>query len=190
MHDVPTSNASSATNNLDLDALGRMVAAINAHPTQAKVQFLVKTKWTGQTRSESTVDSYVIGGKRVDRRFKIVADEPVELLGSNLAPNPQELLMSAINACMMVGYVAQATVRGITLDALDIEMNGELDLRGFLGLDEDTPPGYRDLRFKVRMRGNATPEQCEEIHQAVMRTSPNYFNMTRPIPMHGSCELV
>src|ERR1700761_4214343 len=114
-------------NNLDLKALGEMVQAIQADPARAMVQFRAKTAWTGQTRSESTVDSYVLGGKRIARRFKIVADEPLELLGSDTAPNPQELLMSAVNACMTVGYVANAALRGIELETLEIEMHGELD---------------------------------------------------------------
>ena len=177
------------TNGLDLDVLGTVVEAVQADPAQALVQFRVQTRWTGQTRSESTVDSYVLGGERIERRFKIVADEPIELLGANTAPNPQELLMSAVNACMTVGYVANASLRGITLEALEIEMQGELDLRGFLGLSDDVPPGYRRLDYVVRMKGDGTAAQYEEIHQAVMKTSPNYFNMARPIRMNGTLSV-
>ena len=112
-------------NNLDLKALSAMVRAIQADPAQAMVQFRAKTAWTGQTRSETTIDSYVLGGRRIPRRFKVVADEPPELLGSDTAPNPQELLMSAVNACMTVGYVANAALLGIELETLEIEMHGE-----------------------------------------------------------------
>ncbi|MGC7358423.1 OsmC family protein, partial [Mycobacteroides abscessus subsp. massiliense] len=63
------------------------------------------------------------------------ADEPPELLGGNTAPNPQELLMAALNACMSVGYAAVAATMGVTVRSLEIETTGELDLRGFLGLD-------------------------------------------------------
>lgn len=97
--------------------------------------------------------------------------------------------MSAVNACMVVGYVAQASVRGITLESCRIETNGELDLRGFLGLADDVPPGYRQLNYAVRIKGDGTPEQFQEIHQAVMQTSPNYFNMARPIRMNGVLHL-
>jgi uncharacterized OsmC-like protein len=176
-------------NDLDLDALDQVVEAIGRDPAAAMVAFRVTTDWGGQTRSRSTVESYRIGGNEVPRRFTIEADEPVELLGSNRAPNPQELLMSALNACMMVGYVAQAAVRGITLDACRIETSGELDLRGFLGLDDEVPPGYRQLNYTVHIKGNGTPEQYAEIHQAVMKTSPNYFNMARPIRMNGTLSL-
>lgn len=184
MQDVLT--ARPPVNGIDLEALEDTVEAIGRDPAQALVQFRVKTEWAGQTRSESTVESYVIGGEEVPRRFRIAADEPVELLGTNTAPNPQELLMSAVNACMMVGYVANAAIRGITLESCRIETHGELDLRGFLGLDDLVPPGYRRLHYTVTMEGDGTREQFEEIHAAVQATSPNYFNMARPIEMVGT----
>lgn len=180
---------SSCVNGIDVGALGGVVAAIGADPSKAMVEFRVKTAWTGQTRSESEVESYVIGGERVARRFKIAADEPCELLGTNGAPNPQELLMAAMNACMTVGYVAGAAVRGITLEKLEIETHGELDLRGFLGLSDEVPPGYRRLDYHVRIAGDGTPAQFQEIHENVMRTSPNYFNLARSIDVHGTLEL-
>ena len=172
-------------NDLDLDALAEKVEAINADASKALVSFRVTSRWTGQCRSEATVEAITLGGERIERDFTIVADEPEELLGANSAPNPQELLMSAVNACMMVGYVAGAALKGIELESLEIETHGELDLRGFLGLSNDVPPGYRHLDYDVRIKGNGTPEQFEEIHETVMATSPNYFNMSRPVKMNG-----
>ena len=109
---------------------------------KAIVGFDVTTRWTGQTRSESTVDGFTLAGERISRSHKIVADEPCELLGSDSAPNPQELLMAAFNACIMVGYVAGASLKGINLESLEIETRGQLDLRGFLGLSDAVAPGY------------------------------------------------
>ena len=176
-------------NGLDLTALGEVVEAIQDDPSQAKVSFNVTTRWTGQTRSESTVDGFTIAGNRVARSHKIVADEPNELLGADSAPNPQELLMAAVNACMTVGYVAGAATHGITLEKLEIATRGTLDLRGFLGLDDAVPPGYEAIDYDVRIAGNGTPEQFEEIHAGVMATSPNYDNIARAIRMNGRLEL-
>lgn len=172
-------------NGIDLTALDDTVAAIEADADVGVVEFRVRTDWAGQTRSTSTVESLTLGGQEIPRSFTIAADEPLELLGSNQAPNPQELLMSAVNACMMVGYVAQAALRGITLTACRIETKGELDLRGFLGLDNAVPPGYRRIEYVVTLDGDGDRQQFEEIHRAVMATSPNYFNMARPIEMAG-----
>ena len=162
----------SRVNGLDLNALGEVVEGIQDDAGKAKVTFDVTTRWQGQTRSH-----------------KIVADEPCELLGSDGAANPQELLMAAVNACMTVGYVAGAALRGITLEKLEIRTSGSLDLRGFLGLDDKVPPGYEAIDYRVTIAGNGTPEQFEEIHQTVMKTSPNYFNINRPIRMNGVLQI-
>ena len=176
-------------NGLDLTALCTVVDAIEQDASRAKVAFDVTTRWAGQTRSETVVEGYTIGGQRVTRSHKIVADEPTELLGSDSAPNPQELLMAAFNACITVGYVAGASLQGITLDSLEIRTRGELDLRGFLGLSEDVPAGYEQIDYEVRIKGDGTPEQFEQIHQNVLKTSPNYFNISRPIRVNATLSV-
>jgi uncharacterized OsmC-like protein len=186
MTDLMTRNI---VNGIDVDALGDVVATIQQDASKAMVRFSVATRWNGQTGSTSKVTGYDISGEHVAREFEIVADEPFELLGENKAPNPQELLMSAVNACMTVGYVAGAAIRGVTLTSLEIETTGQLDLRGFLGLDDAVAPGYEQVDYVVRIAGNGTPEQFEAIHQTVMKTSPNYFNMARPIRMNGRLQV-
>jgi len=179
----------SRVNGIDTAALGRTVAAIENDPSLAVVGFDVTTRWTGQTRSESTVEAYRLAGERVPRRHKIVADEPWELLGADSAPNPQELLMAAFNACIIVGYVAGAAVRGIRLDTLEIKTKGELDLRGFLGLSDHVAAGYEKIEYEVKIKGDGSPSDFEEIHQNVIRTSPNYFNISRPVRVSGTLNI-
>ena len=176
-------------NGLDLEALGEVVEAINEDAGQALVGFDVTTRWTGQTRSETTVDGFTMAGKRITRTHKIVADEPCELLGADSAPNPQELLMAAFNACIMVGYVAGSSLKGIKLDSVEIKTRGQLDLRGFLGLSDAVAPGYEAIDYQVRIKGDGSREDFEDIHQTVMKTSPNYFNLSRPVRMNGTLHV-
>jgi uncharacterized OsmC-like protein len=176
-------------NGLDLDALGEVVEAIEADAGKAIVGFDVTTRWTGQTRSETIVDGFTMAGERITRSHKIIADEPGELLGADSAPNPQELLMAAFNACIMVGYVAGSSLKGITLDSVEIKTRGELDLRGFLGLSEEVAPGYESIAYEVNIKGDGTAEQFAEIHETVMKTSPNYFNISRPIRVEGTLKV-
>jgi uncharacterized OsmC-like protein len=168
-------------NGLDVVALAEVMHEIGQDPAKGQVEFRVRSEWRGQTRSRATVESYTIGGQVVHRNFTIDADEPFELLGRNTAPNPQELLMTALNACITVGYVAGASMKGIALEKVEIETKGALDLRGFLGLDASVPPGYETIHYVVRIKGDGTPEQFQEIHETVARTSPNYFNISRPV---------
>jgi hypothetical protein len=72
---------------------------------------------------------------------------------------------------------------------LKIETDGELDLRGFLGIDPDARPGYESIRSTVRIKDNGTPEQFREIHETVIKTSPNYFNVSRPIRIDAALEV-
>ena len=176
-------------NGLDLQALGEMVDAIGRDPRKASATFQVTSRWMGQTRSEAIVEGFDLGGERITRSHRIVADEPCQLLGSVGAPYPQELLMAAFNACIMVGYVAGASLKGITLESVEIRTRGELDLRGFLGLDDSVPPGYETIDYEVRIKGDGSKADFEEIHCTVMKTSPNYFNMSRPIKMNGSLRV-
>jgi len=176
-------------NGLDLDALNDVVRDVERDPRKGLVSFHVRSVWRGQTKSRSTVESYTIDGQEVRRHFDIDVDEPHELLGQNTAPNPQEMLMTALNACITVGYVAEASVKGITLEKVEVETAGELDLRGFLGIDPDVRPGYESLRYTVRLKGDGTHEQFREIHENVIRTSPNYFNVSRPIRIDAKLEV-
>jgi uncharacterized OsmC-like protein len=177
---------SKPVNGLDLAALSHVVETVEKDPAKARVGFDVTTRWAGQTRTETTVEGVTVGGQHIARSHVIAADEPTGLLGGDSAPNPQELLMAALNACITVGYVAGASLRGITLESLEIRTRGELDLRGFLGLSDDVPPGYEALDYEVRIKGNGTREQFEEIHQTVLKTSPNYFNISNPIRVNAT----
>ena len=176
-------------NGIDLAALGEVVDAIEKDSSLAKAGFEVTTHWAGQTRSETMIEGFTLGGQRHQRQHRILADEPCELLGTDSAPNPQELLMAAVNACMMVGYVAGAATKGIRLDSVEIRTRGTLDLRGFLGISDDVAPGYESIDYDVIIDGDGSRDQFEEIHQTVMKTSPNYFNMSRPVRMNGTLHI-
>jgi len=170
-------------NGINVDDLFALIDGVKNDPAKGKTQWRVATTWQGQTRSRAEVEGFGIGGDEVPRHFTIDIDEPCELGGSNRFANPQEHLIAALNACIMVGYVAQCAVRGITLENLAIETEGEIDLRGFLGIDPAVTRGYDNLRYKVRIKGNGTKEQFAEIHEAVIATSPNFYNLSRPVAL-------
>jgi uncharacterized OsmC-like protein len=131
-------------NGINVDDLFALIDGGRRDAKKGQTNWRVTTTWQGQTRSRAQVQGFEIGGERVPRRFSIEIDEPCELGGSNRFANPQEHLLAALNACMTVGYVAQCTVRGITLESLEIETDGEIDLRGFLGIDPAVPAGYEE----------------------------------------------
>jgi uncharacterized OsmC-like protein len=172
-------------NGIDTDALKQVMAEVAEDPSKGKVKFHVTTSWQGTTRSETRVESYELGGQKIKRDFSLTIDEPEELLGENTAPNPQEVLMAAFNACVLNTYVIASAMKGIRLEKVEMETGGELDLRGFLALDEAIKPGYDEIRYTVRLKGNGTREQFEEVHKAVVATSPNYWNIANKIKVRS-----
>ena len=181
---APTKTAvPTVINGINVDDLLALIDGVKREPEKGKTNWHVVTTWQGQARSRAEIGSYGLGGKELPRRFSIDIDEPRELGGSNNFANPQEHLIAALNACMTVGYVALCAVRGITLESLAIETDGDIDLRGFLGIDPAVPPGYETLRYTVRIKGSGTKEQFAEVHEAVMATSPNFYNLSRAVAL-------
>ena len=181
---APTKSAApGVVNGINVLDLFALIDDVKREPAKGKTNWHVITTWQGRTRSRAEIESYELSGQKVPRRFSIDIDEPRELGGSNGFANPQEHLIAALNACMTVGYVAQCAMRGITLKHLEIETEGEIDLRGFLGIDPTVPPGYKSLSYTVRLRGDGTQKQFAEIHAAVMATSPNVYNIANAVAL-------
>lgn len=177
-------------NGLNVDDVKALIGAVEDDAAAGATKWKVKTEWQGRTHNRSTVESFHIGGEEVKRSFTLDIDEPEQLGGANKFANPQEYLLAALNSCMMVGYVALCSLNGIRIDSLEIETTGDIDLRGFLGLSDKVAPGYDSLNYTVRIAGDATPEKFAEIHQAVMKTSPNFHNIARPVKLNDRLQIV
>src|SRR5690348_6815764 len=105
--------ASSNINGIDTQAIIDTVEAIKQDASKAQTHWEVTTFWKGGTRSDTKVKQCVIGGEKIHRDFTIKIDEPLQLCGTDSFANPQEYLMAALNACMVVGYSANCALEGI-----------------------------------------------------------------------------
>jgi uncharacterized OsmC-like protein len=170
-------------NGINVTQLRTAIDHVRREPAAAQTRFAVKTDWVGGGVSRTRVSGFEMGGQWIEREFEFFVDEPYELCGSNTHPNPQEYLLGALNACMAMGYVAGAALYGVELQSLQIETEGNIDLRGFLGVSKTVPAGYDELRYTVRIKGNGTEEQMRKIHEMVVATSPNRFNISQPIEL-------
>jgi len=181
VQDDSSLSSNSVVNGINTDAVHALIESVGANPAQGMTHWQVASTWQGGTHSRARVDSFAIGGTSVPRRFSMDIDEPVELGGGNAYANPQEYLLAALNACMMVGYTALCALQGIALQKLEIATEGDIDLRGFFGLDPSIAPGYRELRTRVVIKGDGTEAQFQRIHELVLATSPNFYNITHAI---------
>jgi uncharacterized OsmC-like protein len=180
---MATATTTKIVNGIDVEALQGTIHAVSADPAPGMTTWRVATRWLGGTRSDTHVDHYEIGGQRIDKDWTIKVDEPLEIGGTNQYANPQEYLLAAMNACMMVGYVAVSSLLGVELESVRIETQGEIDLRGFLGVDKKVAPGYETLKQTVYIKGNGTPEQFRKIHEMAWATSPNRHNITTAVAL-------
>lgn len=168
--DAPTTGH---LNDVDIDAVVGLAGKIASEPEVAATTWRANVVWSGGFTSQATIRDFA----------PIASDEPVGLGGSDTAPNPVEQLLAALGNCLAVGYAANATGLGIEIDDLSIDLEGDLDLRTFLGLDPDGNAGFGAIRASVAIGADATPEQVARLHQQVVGTSPVGHTLSRAVPL-------
>lgn len=180
---MPQTALPGTINGVDTDALTETIRAIKADPDTGRTTWGVSTHWLHGFQSRTSVAGWSLAGERKPHSFEIRIDEPRELCGGDAYANPQEYLMAALNACMLNTFVAVCSTLGVTLESVSIECEGDIDLRGFLGIDSKVPAGYESIRYRLRVKGDGTAAQYAKAHEAMVATSPNFYNLTRPVPL-------
>lgn len=162
-------------NGVDVGQLMATIGAVQRDANIAQFTFRARSEWEDGGRNRGTIKEFEHAGATSSARtdpFELVGDEPPVLLGSNAGPNAVELCLQALAFCYGVGFVYNAAARGIEIDELRYEVEGDLDLHRFLGLDGPRA-GFTAIRATGRVRSpNATQEQLEELCQYVQDTSP------------------
>jgi uncharacterized OsmC-like protein len=110
-------------------------------------------------------------------------DEPPVLLGENSAPNAVETVLHALASCLAVGIVYNAAAQGINIESLSFDMEGDLDLRAFLGLSEEVRPGYNNIEVRYHVKSDAPREKIQELCDYVQKTSPVLDIVRNPVPV-------
>jgi len=167
-----TVTASTRLNDVDLEAVGALVGAVQADPAAARTTWSAHVTWTGAFTSESRVRTFAPSP----------SDEPAALGGGDTAPNPVEQLLGALGNCLAVGYAANATVAGIEITNLRIDLKGDLDLHVFLGLAQGHA-GFESIRATVRLESPADRERLEALHATVLSSSPVGHTLRAAVPV-------
>lgn len=172
-------------NGISVSGLSEFENETREQAVEGRARYEVKLDWQTGTRAHARAGTMELGPHRLSRRVEWTVDEPRQLLGHNHGPNPQELLLSALGSCMMVAYVVGASTMGIRLDSLSIEVHGEIDLRGFLGLP-GVPVPFQGIETTVRVDGEGTQEQFEELHRLAQQHSPNRMTLAEGVPLRST----
>ena len=141
-------------NGMDLNVLNETVDAVRKDSTLGKCKFRARNKWIDGALNCSTISDFFAAKQELSHREKLElrADEPPMLAGEDRAANPVEYLLHALASCITTSMVAHAAVKGIQIEELESELEGDIDLNGFLGLNPDVPKGYSDIRVKFRIK--------------------------------------
>jgi len=174
-------------NGVDVAAFEATVAAVRTNPEIAKFNFRAVNRWMGGDKNRSTIKEFT--GALAEQREGVQAfvadngEHPV-LLGHDEAPNPVEWLLHAMIGCMTTATAYHAAAAGIAIQAIDSEIEGDLDLRGFLGLSPDTRKGLNAIRVRMRVRTRADAPVIKSF--AIM--SPVFDIVSRAMPVSVSVE--
>jgi uncharacterized OsmC-like protein len=179
---------SSVLNGFDVPAIEGVIQLVTEQPEQALADFRVRSTWAGRAAAEHRVEYLELGGQRIPRKHVFRSDEPHEFFGTDSAPNPQEYLFAALNACMLFSYAVKAAALGIRVERISIDTRGRLDIRGAMGL-ADVAAGCQTIACTVRMKAHATQEQLEDLHQEVLRTSPNVYHLVNAVRLSPTLVL-
>lgn len=177
-------------NGVDVDRLFETIDAIKQTSGLADFQFRLRNRWINGGLNRSTIKNFYGAGKDNQRQepFILDADEPPVLLGQDTAPNPVEFLLHALVACVTTSVVYHAAAKGIKLEEVETRVQGEIDLHGFLGLDDNVRRGYKNIQIKFRIKADVPDEQLEEICQLGPTYSPVFDSITRGVNVEVGLE--
>jgi uncharacterized OsmC-like protein len=178
-------HVTSIVNGVDLDRLSGTIEAVSADSALARFQFRARNHWIDGGYSRTTIQGFYGAGQEDTTRtqpFTVDSDEPPVLLGENRAPNTVEYVLHALAACVSGTIVYHAAARGMALDGLECTIQGDLDLRGFLGLDSSVRPGYEQIRVAIKAAGDLDDDQLAEL-ASLTRFSPVRDIVSNPVPV-------
>jgi uncharacterized OsmC-like protein len=174
-------------NGVNVTALFDTIKAVRADTGLAHFQFRAKNHWLDGGHNRSAIQSFY-GCKAEDttrdKPFMLDNDEPPVLLGADAGANPVEYILHALAGCLTTTMVYHAAARGIAIKAAESALEGDLDLRGFLGLSNEVRKGYHAIRVKMRVQSDATPKMLRELAQF----SPVYDMISRSVPVEVTIE--
>jgi uncharacterized OsmC-like protein len=170
-------------NGVDVGRLSETIDAIKRDPEIANFRFRASNHWESGGHNTTTIHDFFGAKQNIDHRkdFHIAADEPDLLLGNDLGANPVELALSALASCLTTTLVYHAAARGINVRAVESELEGELDLRGFLGMSDTVRRGYKHIGVKMRVDADASQDVLDELIGLAQKLSPVFDIISNPV---------
>ena len=172
-------------NGVNVDQLFSTIDLIKETPDVARFKFRATNKWINGTHCRGTIKDFYGALKEDNSRppMDYDMDEPPVLLGNNDGRNPVEYLLVALSGCLTTSLVAHASAKGIEIRGVESRYEGDIDLRGFLGISENVPVGYQKIKVYFKIGADVTNDQKEALVQMAQKYSPVYNTITKSAPV-------
>ena len=180
---------SATVNGVNTEQMGATIQTVQKDPALGSFRFRASNVWMNGGHNCSTIKSFYGAGAEDTVRIKpfvVEAAEPPVLLGEDQAPNPAEFVLHALAACLTTSLVYHAAARGIRIESVESQLEGDLDLRGFLGLSDEVRKGFQKIRARFTIKSDASREQLQEL----TKFSPVYDTIANPVSVSVSVEKV
>jgi uncharacterized OsmC-like protein len=182
---MTTTAHSTTRNGVDTTALFATIGAVKAQPELATFQFRATNRWVAGTHNVGTINGYYGAGQEHgrERDFTFPADHPPVLTGGDRGPTPVEYLLHALAACLAAGLANIAAARGVTLTDVQATVEGDIDLRGILGLSGDVRNGFEQIRVSFAISGDAPAEKLRALVEQSRQRSAVFDIITNRVPV-------
>jgi uncharacterized OsmC-like protein len=182
---MPVTETARHRNGVDVETLFATIDAVRQQPGIARFQFRSGHRWVSGTHNQGTISGFYGAGQEQLHKSQTVieADHPAVLVGADHGPTPAELLLNALGACLMSGLANIAAARGIDLDEVTATVEGDINLLGLLGLDDEVRNGYEAIRVVFHVKGDAEAEKLAALVEQSRRRSAVFDVITNGVPV-------
>ena len=172
-------------NGVDVPTLFATIDAVNSQKELAAFEFRATNEWQSGTHSKSSITSFYGAGSEHEhvREFTFDVDHPAVLVGADNGPLPVELVLVGLASCRTGGIGNIASARGVKLESVKATVQGEINLQGILGLNDEVRNGYQKIRVNYEIKGDAPAEKLEQIVQQSRSRSAVFDVITNQTPV-------
>lgn len=177
-------------NGVNVTKLHKTIGVIKEKPEIAKFNFKAKGKWIKGGHNRTIVNEFYGACQEFKRNepFVFEKDEPPVLLGEDRGANPVEYVLAALDGCLTTGLIYHAAAKGIKIDEVETSFSGDLDLHGFLGLDDNIRNGYENIKVVFKIKSDAPKEKLQELIEIAQKRSPVFDIVSHPTPVEVTLE--
>jgi len=186
MQTTTKQNKDTVLNGVNVTRLGQTIEAIQSRHELAQFRFRARNEWDIGSHNQATIDTFHGVGQEMEHKqpFTFDADEPAVLLGEDSGANPVEFVLAGLSGCMTTTLAYHAANRGLKIEEIRSEYEGDIDLQGLLGLDPSVRSGYREIRVKFKVKGDVDEATIQEL----ICKSPVYDTLRNPVMIKVEVE--